>query len=215
MNNQTSNIFPDMENGQVLLYEDFFPTELSDKYFSYLKDNILWKQETMMMYGKRLNFARLTSWYGDDGNTYSFSGIKLEPNNWDEVPPILEIKKKIEMRSEEAFNSVLLNYYRNGNDSISWHSDNEKEFGKNPPIASISFGCSRKFRMRRYDDNSITKNLILTHGSLLIMRGETQHYWQHMIPKQKIKQDKTNLNMFESSIGNGIERINLTFRNII
>jgi len=136
----------------------------------------------------------LTAWYGDNDKPYSFSGITLNAKSW--TTELLEIKNKIETRFNVKFNSVLLNLYRNGQDSISWHSDAEKELGINPVIASLNFGATRKFQLRHIQ----TKQKIeieLTHGSLLIMQGELQHFWQHQVPK-------TNL-----PVG---ERINLTYR---
>tara|TARA_A100001015_G_scaffold218996_1_gene246227 strand:+ start:1036 stop:1650 length:615 start_codon:yes stop_codon:yes gene_type:complete len=204
-----------MKHSNVILCDSFFSLEKSDEYFVYLKKNIKWKQESMMMYGKKMNFARLTSWYGEDGKSYKFSGIKLTPNNWDLLEPLYQIRKEVEIECGTEFNSVLLNYYRNGQDSISWHSDNEKEFGDEPTIASVSFGCERIFKMRQYYDKSDVHNLTLKHGSLLIMAGETQKYWQHSIPKQKLINKNNEIGLFDSNIENGVERINLTFRKVI
>ncbi len=184
-------------NGEYLLIRNFYPLVIADDYFLSLKSSILWRQETMNIYGKIVNFPRLTAWYGDHNKPYSFSGITLEPNIWTEE--LLQIKRDIEIISNTTFNSVLLNLYRDGNDSISWHTDAEKELGINPIIASVNFGATRKFQLR----HNTTKEKIeieLSHGSLLIMKGELQHYWQHQVPKTKqiIK-----------------ERINLTFRTIL
>ena len=176
---------------------NYFSASESDVLLSKLKNNIDWKQESMNMYGKQLNFPRLTAWYGDSDKPYSFSGITLSPQPWNEE--LLEIKNKIEPKASVNFNSVLLNRYRNGSDSISWHTDAEKELGKNPLIASVSFGATRKFQLRHI----LTKEKIeieLTHGSLLIMQGELQHFWQHQIPK---------------TTQNITERISLTFRHIL
>jgi alkylated DNA repair dioxygenase AlkB len=159
-----------------------------------LKDEIDWKQESMNMYGKQVDFPRLTAWYGDNNKPYSFSGVTLQPKIW--TKELLEIKQKIEPLSNVVFNSVLLNLYRCGNDSISWHTDAEKELGKNPVIASVNFGATRKFQLRHIKTNEKVE-IELTHGSLLIMQGELQHFWQHQVPKT-------------SKIVN--ERINLTFR---
>jgi len=183
-----------IENGEYLFIPNFFNNPESDNFFKLLKEKILWKQESMNMYGKQIAFPRLTAWYGNDDKPYSFSGITLSPNPWN--PVILEIKNRIEPKANVCFNSVLLNRYRDGKDSISWHTDAEPELGKNPIIASVNFGATRKFQLRHVR----TKEKIeieLTHGSLLIMQGELQHYWQHQVPK-------TN-----KTIG---ERINLTFR---
>jgi alkylated DNA repair dioxygenase AlkB len=183
-----------IENGEYLLYPDFFSKKESNLYLQNLKENIDWKQESMNMYGKQVNFPRLTAWYGDNNKPYSFSGITLAPKVW--TKEILEIKDKIEPLSKVQFNSVLLNRYRNGNDSISWHTDAEKELGINPIIASVNFGATRKFQLRHIKTKEKLE-IELTHGSLLIMQGELQHFWQHQVPKT-------------SKIVN--ERINLTFR---
>lgn len=183
-----------IENGEYDYLNNFFTSEESDLYFSSLKDNILWKQESMNMYGKTINFPRLTAWYGDTNKHYSFSGITLNPHPW--TPDIIAIKKRIEPLSKVTFNSVLLNRYRDGNDSISWHTDAEPELGNNPIIASVNFGDTRKFQLRHIKTKERLE-IELTHGSLLIMRGELQHFWQHQVPKTK--EVKT-------------ERINLTFR---
>lgn len=181
-------------NGEYIYLPNFFSSLESDNYFQKFKSNILWKQESMNMYGKQVLFPRLTSWYGDDDKPYSFSGITLKPNPW--TSELLEIKNRIESIAKTNFNSVLLNQYRNGNDSISWHTDAEKELGKNPIIGSVNFGATRKFQLRHIE----TKKQIeieLSHGSLLIMKGELQHFWQHQVPKTAKKVT---------------ERINLTFR---
>lgn len=183
-----------IENGEFIFIPDFFNKVESDILFQLLREKIFWKQESINIYGKRIEFPRLTAWYGNDDKPYSFSGITLEPIPW--IDEILEIKKRIEPRANLTFNSVLLNLYRDGKDSISWHTDAEPELGKNPVIASVNFGASRTFQLR----HNITKKKIeieLTHGSLLIMQGELQHYWHHQVPKTK------------KAIG---ERINLTFR---
>lgn len=181
-------------NGEYIYLPNFFSRAESDHYFQKFKNNILWKQESMNMYGKQVLFPRLTSWYGDSDKPYSFSGITLEPNPWN--TELLEIKKRIETITKTNFNSVLLNQYRNGNDSISWHTDAEKELGSNPIIGSVNFGATRKFQLRHIQTKQQIE-LQLAHGSLLIMRGELQHFWQHQVPKTtKIV----------------TERINLTFR---
>jgi len=183
-----------VENGEYIYSPNFFSKTDSDLFLKSLTDNIIWKQESMNMYGKKVDFPRLTAWYGDNDKPYSFSGIKLSPQPWNEE--LLEIKNKIEPKALVNFNSVLLNRYRNGNDSISWHTDAEPELGKNPIIASVNFGATRTFQLRHIQTKEKLE-IELSHGSLLIMQGELQHFWQHQIPKTKEK------------IG---ERINLTFR---
>lgn len=180
-----------VEDGEYMYIPNFFNKKESDLFLSLLLEKIEWKQEEMNMYGKLLKFPRLTAWYGDNDKAYSFSGIKLSPSSWSEE--LLEIKNKIEPECDVLFNSVLLNLYRDGNDSISWHTDAEKELGKNPLIASVNFGASRKFQLRHKE----TKEKIeieLKHGSLLIMKGELQHFWQHQVPKtKKVVRNRINL----------------------
>lgn len=183
-----------LKNGEYIYYPNFINVPTANNYLEAFKNNIEWKQESMNMYGKQVMFPRLTAWYGDNDKPYSFSGIKLNPTVWSKE--LIEIKNLIEPACNVEFNSVLLNLYRDGNDSISWHTDAEKELGKNPLIASVNFGAERKFQIR-HNETHETHNIILKHGSLLIMKGELQHYWKHQVPKQKAVLK---------------ERINLTFR---
>jgi len=181
-------------NGEYVYLPGFFTKAETTAYFKALKAEVRWRQESMSMYGKQVLFPRLMAWYGDIGRPYSFSGIRLEPLPWTEE--LLEIRNTIEPVAQTRFNSVLLNRYRNGNDSISWHADAENELGANPVIGSVSFGAVRRFQLR----HSRTREKIeleLGDGSLLVMRGEMQHFWQHQVPKTSRK------------VG---ERINLTFR---
>jgi len=183
-----------IKNGEYLFFPNFFTKSESDLFLQILISEIEWKQESMNMYGKQVAFPRLTAWYGDNDKPYSFSGITLAPKIW--TKELLEIKEKIEQLSKLKFNSVLLNRYRSGNDSISWHTDAEKELGQNPVIASVSFGATRTFQLK-HKETKEKLDIELTHGSLLIMQEELQHFWQHQIPKTK---------------KNISERINLTFR---
>lgn len=183
-----------IQNGEYLYLPNFFTQSESDNYLKTLKSNINWKQESMNMYGKQVMFPRLTAWYGDNDKPYSFSGITLNPKAWNEE--LISIKNKIEPIAKVIFNSVLLNLYRDGNDSISWHTDAEEELGINPVIASVNFGATRKFQLRHIATKEKLE-IELTHGSLLIMQGELQHFWQHQVPKTTQKVN---------------ERINLTFR---
>jgi alkylated DNA repair dioxygenase AlkB len=181
-------------NGEYIYLPNFFSKSESDIFFTSLRTSVLWKQESMKMYGKQINFPRLTAWYGDSDKAYTFSGITLHPEPWSHE--ILQIKRSIEPEAQVNFNSVLLNLYRSGNDSISWHTDAEPELGINPVIASVNFGATRKFQLRHIKTGD-KREIELEHGSLLIMRGELQHFWQHQVPKSS------------KVIG---ERINLTFR---
>ncbi len=186
------------QDGELFLLNDFILSASAKDFFTELKNIIQWKQEGMMMFGKYVNFPRLTAWYADEGKTYEYSGLKNIPNKW--TAPLLSLKSKIEIETHSTFNSVLLNYYRNGHDSMGWHSDDEPELGANPIIASLNLGAARKIQFRHRYHKEQKLELELSSGSLLIMKGSIQHFWQHQIPKQtKIVEP----------------RINLTFRNII
>jgi alkylated DNA repair dioxygenase AlkB len=186
-----------LTDGEYRYFPTFFNRAEADSLLKAFMDKIDWQQEEMNMYGKVIKFPRLTAWYGDDDKPYSFSGITLKPKPWNEE--LLKIKSLIEPLSKTVFNSVLLNLYRDGNDSISWHTDAEKELGKNPIIASVNFGQEREFQLRHRTTGE-KLSITLQHGSLLIMQGELQHHWQHQVPKRK-NIDKA--------------RVNLTFRKII
>jgi len=183
-----------IRDGQLLFYPSFFSEEESRIFFNQLKSGVEWRQESMSLYGKKIAFPRLTAWYGDKDKPYTFSGLTLQPSDW--TKDLLKIREKIEPIAGAHFNSVLLNLYRDGNDSISWHTDAEKELGVNPIISSVNFGATRTFQIRHIK----TKERIdipLGNGALLIMRGAMQHHWQHQVPKTAKYVN---------------ERINLTFR---
>jgi len=137
----------------------------------------------------------LGAWYGDEGTGYTYSGIENHPLPW--TPALLEVKRAVDVTAGVTFNSVLLNRYRTGKDSVAWHSDDEKEFGENPIIASVSFGSTRTFQLKHKKRKDQKASVELSHGSLLIMRGATQHNWVHQIPK---------------TAKDVAERVNLTFR---
>lgn len=185
-------------DGKLRLYSYLFSPEERKTFFNQLKENVDWQQEEIKLYGRTIPLPRLTAWFGDEGKTYMYSGITVEPEPW--TPTLLEIKTRIEEVSERKFNSVLLNYYRNERDSVSWHSDDEPELGKDPIIGSVSFGDVRTFQLKHKTDKSLKISKDLPDGSYLEMAGSTQHHWLHQIPKRTRK------------IG---PRINLTFRTIL
>ena len=161
-----------------------------------LKKEIEWEQHRIKIFGKWVDCPRLSAWYGDPEALYSYSNLSLTPKAW--TPTLLEVRNQLAETIERPFNSVLLNLYRNGNDSMGWHSDDEWEMGLDPVIASISLGSPRKMKFRhRFDSQVSNFALELSQGSLLIMAGTTQKSWQHEIPKTK------------KLVG---ERLNLTFR---
>ncbi len=181
----------------MFLFNNCFTRQESDEFLGRLKEDIAWTQESVYMYGKDIPLPRMTAWYGDEGMDYSYSGIKTNAKPW--IPILLAIKERIEKVSGSAFNSVLLNHYRSGKDSVSWHADDEPELGVNPTIGSVSFGATRKFKFMS-NDRSTSGSVDLAHGSFLLMGGAMQHNWKHSISK------------VEKKIG---ERINLTFRTIV
>lgn len=190
---QVPNLLP--VDGVVEVYRDFFNAAESVQLFSTLINNISWQQSTIKIYGKEIMLPRLTAWYGDAGKHYSYSGIQMNVEPW--TPELLLIKERIEKKSNVQFSSVLLNRYRDGNDSVSWHRDNEKVLGQNPVIGSVSFGATRTFKFRHINDHRLKCAIDLTAGMFLLMKNETQHFWEHSIPKSAKPHD---------------ERINLTFR---
>lgn len=185
-----------LPDAEIILYENFFNTSESNALFGSLLKTINWQQDQIKMYGQIHNVPRLQALYGEGNKTYKYSGIIMKPNPWND--DLLFIKKRIEVKVGFIFTSCLLNYYRDGNDSNGWHQDNENELGINPIIGSISFGETRPFQLRHIQNKAIELiSIPLHHGSFLLMKGSTQHYWKHKIPKTK------------KQIG---QRINLTFR---
>lgn len=185
-------------NCETYLWPNFFTLEESRDFYENLISKTEWKQDEIKMYGKLLKVPRLSAWYADPGKNYSYSKILLSPKPW--FSELLEIKARIETETGLNFNSVLLNLYRNGEDSMAWHRDNEPELGTNPAIASISFGASRLFKMRPFVAKKPVRTFELITGSLLLMKGATQHNWEHSVPKTKQKTGS---------------RLNLTFRQIV
>lgn len=190
----------ELPDASIQYFPNFFPAAEAHDLLGRLIRGIKWKQNTIKMYGKENPVPRLEAWYGDQGKTYTYSGITMEPNPWNDE--LEKIKKCIESISGVLFNSVLINYYRDGKDRVAWHSDDERELGINPVIGSVSLGAERNFKLRhkQYKTNGQKKQITLRHGSFLLMKGTTQHHWMHEIPRTA------------KPIG---PRINLTFRVII
>ena len=162
--------------------ENFIDHTEADKSFQYLVDYIPWEQREITIMGKKMMQPRLICWYGEVAYTYSRSTLlpKAFPKK------LLSIKQQIEELSKYKFNSCLLNYYRDGQDSMGYHADDEKQLGVDPVIASVSFGGVRRFVLKHKLDKTIDKlEIQLSHGSLLLMKGKTQHFWVHGIPKTK------------------------------
>ena len=180
----------------MIYYTEFFNKNLSKLLYNRLLKKVKWEYETLNFMGKHMVLKRRSAWYADYGNYYKYSGVTKKPHLWNRE--IKFIKFLIEKETEYFFNSVLLNEYSDGTVGMGWHSDDEKELGLQPIIASISLGASRDMYFKNNKSKKI--KLFLENGSLLIMKGKTQSFWKHTIPKRlKIKDG----------------RINLTFRSII
>lgn len=184
-------------DGIVQYYGKIMPKTEADGYFTEFLENITWKNDEAIIFGRHLTTKRKVAWYGDQPFEYSYSNTTKLALPW--TTPLLKLKQLIEERSGESFNSCLMNLYHNGTEGMAWHSDGEKDLKKNGAIASVSFGAERSFAFKhKVSKEKIT--MLLEHGSLLIMKGSTQSHWLHRLPPTK--------KPFR-------ERVNLTFRTIV
>jgi alkylated DNA repair dioxygenase AlkB len=166
--------------------------------FVRLRDEIEWQQHVIQLFGRAVATPRLSSWHGDPDAHYTYSGLTLAPRPWS--PLLTALRQRLSAECDTLFNSALLNYYRDGSDGMGWHSDDEKELGREPCIASLSLGATRRFLLRHKTRKDLhTLEFQLGHGDLFIMRGRTQHCWKHQLPKTRRPTG---------------ERINITFRHI-
>ena len=187
----------ELNSGRLVLKRNFLNKSTAERTFFTIKEKTLWESTTLFIAGRHIPVPRLNAWYADEGMTYTYSGVKLQPSPWYEE--LAEIRNKLFEQTQVKYNSCLLNLYRDGNDSVAWHCDDEPELGRNPLIASLSFGTERKFVMRSLTDKNEKLTIKLPHNSLLTMEGEIQHRYEHMVPKEK---------------GISEARVNLTFRQI-
>ena len=190
--------FPEIPDATVQYDGGYYAFAKAESLQTRLLNTIPWRQNKITVYGKEYNEPRLTQLYGDAGISYGYSGIDFKALPWNEV--LSEIKSDIEKATGHSFNVCLVNRYRDGQDSNGWHADNEKVLGENPVITSVSFGQERYFHLRHNENKEWRFKFPLQHGSLLVMKDQTQHTYQHQIAKTK------------RPIG---ERINLTFRKVI
>ncbi|MCM8568101.1 alpha-ketoglutarate-dependent dioxygenase AlkB [Gramella jeungdoensis] len=186
-----------LQDASLIYYADFFSIEKSDHFLEKLMHSLNWKQDKIKLFGKEILQPRLTSFHGETGKNYTYSGLEMKPEAFNNE--LIEIKEKCEKYAETHFNVCLANLYRNGADSMGWHADDEKELGPRPVIASVSFGAERIFHLKHKTNKTALHKIRLQHGSLLIMKGTTQQFWKHQLPKTKKR------------VG---PRINLTFRKI-
>ncbi|WP_425640228.1 alpha-ketoglutarate-dependent dioxygenase AlkB family protein [Algoriphagus yeomjeoni] len=189
------NLLP--KDGTVNYYGKIMPTTQALTYFENLLNEIQWKNDVAIIFGKRIETKRKVAWYAEEPFEYTYSNTTKTALPW--TKELLELKELVEKKSGETFNSCLLNLYHNGSEGMAWHSDGEKDLQKNGAIASVSFGAERKFSFK----HKVTKETVtqvLENGSLLVMKGTTQTHWVHRLPPTKVISKP---------------RVNLTFRTIV
>jgi alkylated DNA repair dioxygenase AlkB len=193
-----------IDHGELVLFRNWLSPAEAEHYFVRLREKTDWEQSTIVIAGRPVRIPRLNAWYGDPGMSYRYSGTRFEALPW--TTELAELRARVQSVANDlpepmhfAINSALLNRYRNGDDSVGWHSDNEPELGPCPQIASLSLGASRRFVLKQRRNQNRKLELELTSGSLLLMLGNMQSHWLHAIPKTR------------KPVG---ERINLTFRQV-
>ena len=184
-------------DGQAWLWPAAFGPDEALRLFQALHAGIHWRQEEVVIFGRRRQVPRVVAWHGDPGASYRYSGTDHHPEPW--TPALERVRARVCELSGTEFNAVLLNLYRDGRDGMGWHADDEPELGRDPVIASVSLGAPRRFCLRHRRRKDLKLDLELPHGSLLVMSGPMQHHWVHALPKTR------------RPLG---ERINLTFRRI-
>ncbi len=192
---KTKNWLP--KNGIVNYHGLVFSSQLADDYLNILLQTIEWKNDEAFIFGKKIITKRKVAWYGDRPYQYSYSNTTKQALPW--TPELLNLKKKVEKETGEAFNSCLLNLYHTGEEGMAWHSDDETDLKEKAAIGSLTFGAERKFAFKHKETGEKVE-LTLEHGGLLIMKGVTQKYWLHRLPPTKRIL---------------IPRVNLTFRTMI
>tara|TARA_R110002073_G_scaffold159955_2_gene315406 strand:- start:2331 stop:2945 length:615 start_codon:yes stop_codon:yes gene_type:complete len=192
---ESNNLLP--KDGVVNYYGKIVPEELANTIFYNLLEHLDWKHDEATVYGKHYVTKRKVAWYGEKAFKYTYSGKTKKASQF--TPGLLKLKQLIELKTGETFNSCLCNLYHNGEETMGWHSDDEKDLKKHGAIASLSFGAKRKFAFK-HKQTKEKCDFFLEHGSLLVMTGTTQEHWLHRLPpSKKIKE----------------ARINLTFRTIV
>ena len=184
-----------LRDAEVSWHRHWLPRDAADRIQRTLRDDVPWEVHRIRMFGRQVDSPRLSCWMGDPAARYRYSGTEFVPQPWH--PALLPLRDQLTAFCGHAFNSVLLNRYRDGDDGMGWHSDNEPELGPAPVIASVSLGAPRRFLLRRRDDHAKKAEVLLDHGDLLVMGGQTQRHYQHSLPK---------------SARLLAERLNLTFR---
>lgn len=196
---------PKLPGAELEYFPNFIDQATAADWFKALQQPgaIAWRRDRILMYGRSVPIPRLNAWYGDPGHAYSYSGIPMAPEPW--TPLLANIRQQVTEVTGAEFTAALVNLYRDGRDSVAWHADDEPELGERPVIASLSLGAVREFQLRHrhYRDNGLPiERLLLTPGSLLVMRGDTQKNWLHQLPKRSLVRVPG-------------ARINITFRKIL
>jgi alkylated DNA repair dioxygenase AlkB len=173
----------ELSGASLLWDEHFLSSEQADLLLENLQGKLPWEQHYIRLFGRRVASPRLSVWMGDANAHYRYSGVPYQPIAW--LDCLQDLRLRLQDELNERFNSVLCNLYRNQQDSMGLHADDEMELGARPVIASLSLGATRRFRIKRRDNAVASKSIELTNGSLLVMRGDTQTFWQHEVPKQK------------------------------
>jgi alkylated DNA repair dioxygenase AlkB len=187
----------ELEGGAEIGFDEhWMNANEADVLFQSLTEQVAWEAKTIRIAGRNILQPRLSAWYGDDDAVYTYSGLCNVPLPW--IASLLQLKARVEGELQLPFKGALLNYYRNGDDSMGFHADNERELGPDPVVISVSLGASRRFVLRHVNNAAERIDIDLTHGSLLAMTGTTQRYFRHAVPKQP---------------GKG-PRINITFRRV-
>lgn len=195
INAEIENLLP--KDGEVNYYGKVMTLPQANEFFDYLFENVEWRNDEAVIYGKHIVTKRKVAWYGDKDYEYSYSNTTKRALPW--TPELLALKALAEDKTGETYNSCLLNLYHNGQEGMAWHSDAEKDLKRNGAIASLSFGAERKFSFK-HKHTKETISVLLEHGSLLVMKGTTQTHWLHRLPPTTTVQKP---------------RVNLTFRTIV
>jgi alkylated DNA repair dioxygenase AlkB len=177
---ETMNYLP--QDGTVNYYGKLLTRQQADHYLEKLLTTITWKNDEAVIFGRHIITKRKVAWYGNENYSYAYSNITRHALKW--TKELLELKKLVEEKTGEVFNSCLLNLYHTGEEGMAWHSDDEKTLGKDTTIASFSFGAERKFSFKHRQSKELV-SMMLEHGSLLVMKDTTQTNWLHCLPKSK------------------------------
>lgn len=188
----------DLPDADAALDPSWLPTDAADGLLQSLRDATAWDVHCIRLFGREVPSPRLSCWIGDADAAYTYSGTRFQPRPWPDT--LLPIRARLAGELGIEFNSVLANLYRDGHDCMGWHSDDERELGPQPVIASVSLGAVRRFVLKHRHDAAARTAIELPHGSLLVMRGDTQRHYRHALPRTA------------RAVG---PRINLTFRNIL